>query len=169
MEEKFAEKLDIPVQKKFDRLTLRMIQVSGALIFIMCLGSSYATLVRWLINGNLGWSIEVIQILLGISAVLALGYSQKMRKHVSMTFIDQWISTRTQRIVDIFRFVFYLGAVICLCYGIIEMVVKAAVEHQYTEMYRIPIVVPESILLFGFIVLVIQLCFDLAEAILRKI
>ena len=168
MEEKQAAKVDIPGQKKFERVTHAMAVISGAVLFAICLGSSYATLVRWGLRGTLGWSIEVLQILLGVAAGLALANTQRMRQHVALTMLDKFMTAKTKRVVDIFRLVVFLGVVICVCYGVTRMVVKAAIEHQFSEMYRIPLVVPESILLGGFVALIIQLGFDLAEAITRE-
>lgn len=127
----------------------------------MCVGSAYATLVRWGLRGSLGWSIEVLEFMLSIATGLALAYTQRERGHVAVTFLDNFLPGRIKRGVAIFRIILYIGVVVCLCHGMTQKFIKAVVEHHRTEMYRIPLLVPESIVLGGFLFLMIQLVFDL--------
>lgn len=96
---RFADRINYYIGKYF---------VSWGILLLMCI-SLYAVFMRRFLGTPAAWTFEVVAYAFCAHFILALGYTLHYREHVNVDIVINSFSERTQAILDVLCYLFFIG------------------------------------------------------------
>jgi TRAP-type C4-dicarboxylate transport system permease small subunit len=151
------------VQKTISKIVTALGIASAIVMLGIMLICVYETGARFLFNAALGWAIEIPEFLLLVCSALALAYTQKVKRHISVKLIEDKLSERARKVLAIAVSPIYLALALGLLWGVTQWAVKFVTRSSVSFMVRIPLIIPQSFLVLGVAFLVIQVLIETIE------
>lgn len=154
-----------PMQGIIDRLNWFGIGAAAAGLLVMAGLVVYETLVRYLFKSPVSWAIELPEYTLTWCSAFALSYTQRVKGHIHLDFIESQISSKGRNILNLFIYPIYFGVVAFVSWGLFQLAWHSLVEWQTSIVIKFPLFIPQFILVIGFVSLCFQVIMDLVQTI----
>lgn len=151
------------IQKVLDKIILTLGVISAFILASIMILNVYETGARYLVNAALGWAVEIPEYLLLMSTGLALAYTQKVGRHISVKILDERLSPKGRKILAIAVAPIYLAVAGGLFWGVTKWAMIYVAQSRVSFMVRFPVIIPQSFLVIGFAFLIIQVLVETIE------
>lgn len=153
------------VTRVIDRLDWAGVAIAGVALLLMAVLTGYETLARYLFRAPVSWAIEIPQYLLTLGTALALAYTQQVRGHISVGFIESRLPPVGKNILTVALYPIYFALVIFLTWAALRMARISLVESRYSTTLHLPLAIPQLFIVIGAIMLCLQVLVDMGRAI----
>jgi C4-dicarboxylate transporter, DctQ subunit len=122
------------------------------------------TMARYLFNSPLNWAIELPSYLQIVCTAFGLAYAQKMRSHIAVGLLEARI--KNIKVLATFTsclLVLYFIMVVFITTGIFFAFLDYVTEDRRSIIIQLPLMIPQGVILFGFILYGIQLIVDFID------
>lgn len=82
--------------------------VSWVILLLMAI-SLYAVFMRRVVGTPAAWTFEILAYVFCAHFILAMGYTLYYREHVNVDIVVNWFSERTQAVIDVLAYLFFIG------------------------------------------------------------
>lgn len=147
------------------RLDWLGVGLAGSAILVMAVLTGYETLARYVFRAPVAWAIEIPEYLLTLGTALALAYTQQVRGHISVGFIESRLTPAGRSILTVALYPVYFAVVVFMCLAALRMVRLSLAEGRFSTTLHLPLVVPQLFIIIGAIVLGLQVAVDTGQAI----
>ena len=151
------------VEKGIDKIIFALGVGSAFILALILVLNVYATGARYLVNAALGWAIEIPEYLLLMSTGLALAYTQKVGRHISVKILDERLSPKGRKVLAVAVSPIYLAVAGSLFWGAARWAAIYVSQSRISFMVGIPMIIPQSFLVIGFAFLIIRVLIETIE------
>ncbi len=148
-----------------DRAEHVSIMLTGSVMFLMMSLTVYETLARYAFRAPVEWAIEVPGYTLTLCTAFALAFTQKVRGHIAVGFLEARLSTKSKGRLGTFLLPIYLGIILFITCGVFRLLQLSLSEWLFSNVMHVPLFIPNVIMFIGFILLDLQVIVDLAHAV----
>jgi len=134
-------------------------------MFLMVIFIVIETLSRYLARAPIVEAIELSEYALTWCTALALAFTQKIRGHIAVGFLEMRLSPRARGRVSAVLYPIYLAVVVFITWAIFRLMRVHLVEGVSSDVMHMPFFVPDLFLFIGFTLLCLQLIVDASKAI----
>ena len=147
-----------------DRTENIFIWLAATIIFLMIVFIVIETLSRYLFRAPITEAIELAEYTLAFATALALAFTQKVRGHVAVGFLETKLSPRARGKVSAVFLPVYLAVVVFITWAAFRLMYLSITEWRLSWTMKVPMFIPESIIFIGFVLLGLQVTVDMFRA-----
>lgn len=135
----------------------------GGALFLMAILACYQVFLRYVFKAPVSWAIEVPEYLMLVGAAMALAFTQEVRGHIAVGFIESRLSARQREILTLALYPIFLGVVIFLSWSVFRLTISSVIEGRATRELQLPLVIPMSFLFIGAAMFSLQVIVDVIK------
>ena len=140
-----------------DSLSVFAGNLSGIFILIVALSVVYEIALRTFLNRPTSWTLELSIHLTIAATFLGAPYVAKIGRHISVDIITSRLQNESRKALDFAAHSLSLAFLILFSYSTVKLMETSYVSHAVTPALRIPLYIPQSTLLIGSVLLLLQL------------
>ncbi|MBU0544800.1 MAG: TRAP transporter small permease [Proteobacteria bacterium] len=147
-----------------DRCTLAFGMVSGLVILVMGFILTYEVVCRYFFGSPTIWAQEISIYLYVWTMLAAASYTLKIKKHINVDLVISHLPTRARALLEIATSA--IGAIFCAIITVqgYEMIAATVQFGKVSATpLRVPMWIPQSALLIGFLLLTFQFSFIILD------
>jgi len=142
--------------KWIDKIILVMALCSGVILVMIMLIGNFEVIARYVFRASVGWALEVPEFLMLMCSALALAYTEKVGRHVSVKILEEKLPQKANNIIAIAISPIYLFMAGGMLWGVTRWAIMDITGGCYSFMAEIPLIIPRSFLVIGFAFLIVQ-------------
>jgi len=120
---------------------------------------------RYLFRAPLSWAMELPSYSLTLCSALALAYTQKVRGHIAVDFIEEQLSRKARAWLHVLLYPVYLAVVLFVTAAALRLRIVALIEGRVSDVLRFPLFILHLFIFVGFLLYCLQLILDFQHAI----
>jgi TRAP-type C4-dicarboxylate transport system permease small subunit len=148
-----------------ERLTLLGAGIAAASLFLMVIMTVLGAVSRYLFGAPLSWAMELPSYSLALCTALALAYTQKVRGHIAVDFMEGHLSGRGRAWLHVLLYPVYFAVVLFVTAAAFRLMRAALIEGRFSDVLRFPLFVLHVFIFVGFLLYCLQLILDFRLAI----
>jgi TRAP-type C4-dicarboxylate transport system permease small subunit len=138
--------------------------VSGLLILVMGIMLAYEVVSRYVFNSPTIWAQEIAIYLYMWTMLAAAAYTLQVKKHISVDLVIVHLPIRARALLEIATNA--IGVIFCAVV-VVQAYEMIAATLQFGKVsatpLRVPLWIPQSALLIGFLLLIFQFAFNIVD------
>ena len=139
-----------------DSLAVISGNISGVCILIIAVSVVYEVFLRSFLGRPSSWTLELSVHLTIAATFLGAPYVAKEGKNVSIDILITRFPQKTKKCLDFFVHLIAIPFLFLLAYSIVILLDTSKAAHIVTPALGIPLHIPQSVLLIGVILLILQ-------------
>lgn len=148
-----------------ERLTSLGVGMAAAALFLMVIMTVLGAVSRYLFRAPISWAMELPSYSLTLCTALALAYTQRVRGHIAVDFIEEHMSRKARAWLHVLLYPVYLAVVLFVTAAAFRLMRVALIEGRFSDVLRFPLFILHLFIFVGFLLYSLQLILDFRLAV----
>ena len=120
---------------------------------------------RYLFSSPIQGTVELVRILLAVTACCSIAYAQFMKRHIRLDFIFERLSSKRGLVIDGITLLLAVVVMSFVTYGCIDVAITQTIEGEYEMgLVNFPIWPGRIVIALSFVLLTIQFALHMVES-----